>query len=433
MSSVWRNWTGDQRCAPAVIERAGSEAEVVQAVGRARAAGRTLRVAGTGHSFNDAVLTDGHILHLGAMNRVLDADPSTGLVEVEAGITLHELGARLADLGLALENLGDVDVQSLAGAISTATHGTGARFANISSQVAALELVAADGSVVRCGEDDEDLLRAARVSIGALGPITSVTLRAVPLYTLRRVDEPMPLGATLDRLDELVDSRERFELFTLPYTDVALTRTTEKTDRPPAPPGAVSAWIEESLMENKLLALVLQAGRLAPGLIPRINRTVARAFSGGELVDHSHHVYANRRDVRFTEMEYAVPRERGAEALRRVMDMIERRRLPVGFPIEMRFVAPDDAFLSPAEGRATCYIAVHMYRGLEFETYFRAVEAIMDEYGGRPHWGKRHYQSAATLSKRYPDWDRFAAVRARLDPDGLFANDYVKRVLGPTG
>jgi L-gulonolactone oxidase len=157
---------------------------------------------------------------------------------------------------------------------------------------------------------------------------------------------------------------------------------------------------------------------------------VARAFSGGELVDRSDRVYANRRDVRFTEMEYAVPREHGAEALRRVLGTIERRKLPVGFPIEMRFVAPDDAFLSPANARATCYIAVHMYRGLEFENYFRAVESIMDEFAGRPHWGKRHYQSAATLRDRYPEWDRFAAVRARLDPEGLFANDYVKRVLG---
>ena len=430
MTETWRNWAGEQRCAPALIDRPASEAQVVDAVGRAREAGHVLRVAGTGHSFTDAVLTDGHMLHLGAMNRVIDADPATGLVEVEAGITLHELGERLAELGLAMENLGDVDVQSLAGAISTATHGTGARFANVSSQVAAMQLVAADGSVVRCGEGDEDLLRAARVSIGALGPITSVTLRCVPLYTLRRIDEPRPLGATLDGLDEIVDSREWFELFVFPYTDIALTRTTEKTDRPPAPPGRARAWVEEVLVENKVLGLMLGAGKRAPGLIPRINRATARAFRGGELIDRSDRVYANRRDVRFTEMEYAIPREHGAEALTRVLEMIERRKLPVGFPIEMRFVAPDDAFISPAGGRDTCYIAVHMIRGTEFETYFRAVEAIMDEYGGRPHWGKRHYQSAATLRERYPEWDRFAVVRQRLDPDGLFANDYVKRVLG---
>ena len=352
MAHVWRNWAGDQRCAPAILERPTSEAQVVDAVGRAREAGHTLRVAGSGHSFTDAALTDGHMLDLGALNQVLDADPASGLVEVQAGIKLHDLGARLADLGLAMENLGDVDVQSLAGAISTATHGTGARFANVSSQVAALSLVAADGSVVRCGEDDEDLQRAARVSIGALGPITSVTLRCVPLYTLRRIDEPKPLGKTLDQLDELVDSRERFELFTFPYTDIALTRTTETTDRKPSPPGPARAWLEETLVENKLLALVLQAGRLAPGLIPGINRAVAKAFRGGELVDRSDRVYANRRDVRFTEMEYAIPREHGAEALRRVLDTIERRKLPVGSrsrcassPPTTRSSAP------PAEGR----------------------------------------------------------------------------------
>jgi L-gulonolactone oxidase len=134
--------------------------------------------------------------------------------------------------------------------------------------------------------------------------------------------------------------------------------------------------------------------------------------------------------VRFTEMEYAIPREHGAEAVRRVFDLVERRRLPILFPLEVRFSAADDAFLSPSAGRDSCYIAVHQYRGMEFETYFRGVEAIMREYGGRPHWGKRHYRSAAELSALYPDWDRFRAVRDRLDPGRVFANDYTERVLG---
>jgi L-gulono-1,4-lactone dehydrogenase len=155
-----------------------------------------------------------------------------------------------------------------------------------------------------------------------------------------------------------------------------------------------------------------------------------RAMSPAEHLDRSHRVYANRRSVRFTEMEYAIPRERTAEALLRVLDLIERRRLRVGFPIEVRVVAPDDALLSTAQGRATGYIAVHQYRGMEFESYFRGVETIMDEYGGRPHWGKRHYQSAATLRPRYPGWDRFLAVRDRLDPERKFGNDYLGRVLG---
>jgi FAD/FMN-containing dehydrogenase len=170
---------------------------------------------------------------------------------------------------------------------------------------------------------------------------------------------------------------------------------------------------------------------MRPALIPAANRLLVRLLARSERLDASHRVYPNERRVRFTEMEYAIPRAAAAGALERVLALIERRRLPVGFPIELRVVAPDDAFLSTANGRPTAYIAVHQYRGMEFEGYFRAVEEIMDGLGGRPHWGKRHYQSAHTLAPRYPEWERYAAVRRRLDPEGRFENAYVRRVLGP--
>ena len=393
-----------------------------------------MRAAGTGHSFTDIACTDGHLVRLERMNRVLDADPASGLVQVEAGITLHDLGAELAERGLAMENQGDIDRQTLAGALATATHGTGVRFANISSQVAALRLVTADGNVVEVSEEsDAETLRAARVGLGSLGIVSAVTLRCVPLFTVRRVDEPMPLQETLARLDEHADSNDHFELYVFPYCDVALTRSSERTDDPPVPVSAAKLWFQEALLENRVVDLVNRIGARFPSAIPRINRTISSLVGKSVRIDHGYRVYASRRDVRFTEMEYAIPREAAAVAVQRVLDTVERRRLPVGFPLELRFVAPDDAFLSTAHGRHTAYVAVHMYRGLEFESYFRAVEAIMDEYGGRPHWGKRHYQTAATLRPRYPDWDRFQAVRARLDPGGLFRNGYTDRVLGPVG
>jgi L-gulonolactone oxidase len=427
----WSNWAGDQHCAPARFEEPACEAEVADAIGRAAAAGMPVRVAGSGHSFTDAVCTDGHMLSLRRMGRVLDADRSSGLVEVEAGIRLRELGPALAARGLAMENLGDVDAQALAGAIATATHGTGSRLRNISAQVAGLRLVTADGSVVTCSPtDDPDLLRAARVSVGALGVVTAVTLRCVPLYTLRRVDERRPLGEVLDAVDELADSRERFELFTFPYSTVCLTRTTEKTGAPPAPPPRWRSFLEDTVLENAALGTACRLGRAFPSLVPRVNRTFDHLISGGVRVDLAHRIYANPRYVHFTEMEYAIPRAAGASAVRAVMDLVERRRLPIVFPLEMRFVAGDDAFLSPAHERDTCYIAVHQYRGMEFESFFRGVEAIMDAHGGRPHWGKRHYQSADTLRPRYPEWDRFAALRDRLDPGRRFQNDYTRRVLG---
>ncbi|HEX8067090.1 MAG TPA: D-arabinono-1,4-lactone oxidase [Thermoleophilaceae bacterium] len=432
-ATPWTNWAGDQRCAPEVVERPSSEDEVRAALRRASEAGRPVRVAGSGHSFTDAACTDGHMLRLDRMSRVLSADQQAGLAEVEGGITIHDLGPRLADRGLALENQGDVDPQTIAGAIATATHGTGATFRNISAQVSGLRLVTAAGEVVECSEDDGDpaLLRAARVGLGALGVVTAVRLRCPPLYTLRRSDEPRPLDETLDRLDELVDGSERFELFVFPYTRTALTRVTERTDDPPRPPSPREEWIQDVLIENRVLDLVMRLGRALPAAIPTLNSTLAGLFRPSVRVDRSYRIYANPREVRFTEMEYAIPRASGREALERVLATIERRRLPISFPIEFRFVAADDAFLSPATGRETAYIAVHTYRGMEFETYFRAVESIMRDYDGRPHWGKRHYRTAADLAPAYPDWDRFQEVRDRLDPDRLFRNDYVERVLGP--
>jgi L-gulono-1,4-lactone dehydrogenase len=385
-----------------------------------------VKVAGAGHSFTDIGCTDGLMLDLSRMKRLLSVEG--GEVTVEAGITIRELGPALAERGLALENQGDVDSQTIAGAISTATHGTGGRYANVSSQVTGLRLVTAAGEVVELREGDD--LLAGRVSLGALGAISAVTLRCVPAFTIHRFDKPLPLDDVLARLDEHVDSNHHFELFVLPYTRTALTLTSERTDREPRPAGRAQVLLRDVLLENTALEVACRIGRRLPALIPRLNRTLVRAMSPAEHLDLSHRVYANRRTVRFTEMEYAIPRERTAEALERVLALIERRRIRVGFPIEVRVVAPDDAFLSTAQGRATGYIAVHQYRGMEFESYFRGVETIMDEYEGRPHWGKRHYQSAATLRPRYPCFDRFLAVRDRLDPERKFENDHLRRVLG---
>jgi L-gulono-1,4-lactone dehydrogenase len=390
------------------------------------AGARRVKVAGAGHSFTDIACTDGLMLDLSRMNRMLRVEGDE--VTVEAGITIRELGRALAERGLALENQGDVDAQTIAGAISTATHGTGGRFANISSQVTAVRLVTATGDLVELREGDD--LLAARVSLGALGAISAVTLRCVPAFTIHRVDRPLPLDDVLARLDEHVDSNDHFELFVFPYTRTALTLTSQRTDHAPQPAGRAQVLLRDVLLENAALEAACRTGRRFPALIPRLSRTLVRAMSPTEHLDLSHRVYANRRTVRFTEMEYAIPRERTAEALERVLGLIERRRIKVGFPIEVRVVAPDDALLSAAQGRPTGYIAVHQYRGMEYESYFRAAETIMDEYEGRPHWGKRHYQSAATLRPRYPGFDRFAAVRDRLDPERKFENDYLRRVLG---
>jgi FAD-linked oxidoreductase len=419
---TWTNWARQQRCAPERIEKPRSEDELIRAVTEAR----RVKVVGSGHSFTDIACTDGVLVDLSLMRDVRSVEGNE--VTVEAGIALNGLGEELRVRGLAMENQGDVDPQTLAGAISTATHGTGARFGNLSSQVVGIRLVDGTGEVREIREGDE--LRAARVSLGALGAIAAVTLRCVPAFQIHRVDEPRPLDDVLPRLDELVDSHDHWEAFVMPYTRNALTLTSERTDQAPEPPGRAAAFMHDVVLENAVLGLFCRTGRAIPRLIPALNRGLAALMGRSEHLDASNRVYANTRLVRFTEMEYAIPRESAAEALERVLALIERRSLPIGFPIELRVVRPDDALLSTAYERQTAYIAVHQYVGMEYETYFRAVEAIMDEYGGRPHWGKRHYQSEATLRPRYPEWDRFAEIRERFDPERRFENDYLRRVLG---
>src|SRR3954463_10194818 len=435
---MWSNWAGDQRCEPAAVERPAGVGEVAGAVERAVAAGRGVRVAGSGHSFTAAVLTDGALLSLDRMGALLDADPSSGLVRVEAGIRLHALSRALAEHGLAMPNLGDIDEQSVAGAISTATHGTGAQLPNVSAQVRALRLVTARGTVVDVdgggdllaarGAGAEDL-PAARVAVGALGVVTEVTLQAVPAFTLRGVDAPVALAEVLDGLDERVDTPRHFEFFVFPHADSALTRTNDVVDEPAHPRPQWRAWVDDILLANRAFELACVIGRAFPRAIPSLNRLVTRLSGTSTRVDRSDRIFASPRLVRFTEMEYALPRAEAADAVRAIKATAER--YAVNFPIEIRFVAPDDALLSPAHQRETVYIAVHAFKGMAWEPYFRAVEAVADEHGGRPHWGKRHFQTAATLAPRYPEWERFAAVRARLDPDGVFSNAYTDRVLGP--
>jgi L-gulonolactone oxidase len=431
-AAEWRNWAGDQRCAPAAVRAPASTEELSAAIQEAARRGLAVRVAGAGHSFGDIALTDGMMLKLDRLAGVLDVDRSSGLARVQAGITIHELSRQIAAHGLALENLGDIDRQSIAGAISTATHGTGARLRNLSAQVSELTLVLADGSTLVCSaERDPEIFRAARVGLGTLGAIAEVTLRCVPAFTLHAVDAPAPLSDTLARFEELALANDHFEFFVFPHTDMALTRTNNRTGQAPRPRGRFSAYLNDVLLTNRAFELSCLAGRRFPSRIPQLNRLVTRLAGRSERVERSAEIFASPRLVRFTEMEYALPRERTVEAVGRVMELIEERGFAVPFPIEVRTVAPDDAFLSTAAGRESGFVAVHMYRGMAWEPYFRAVETIMEELGGRPHWGKRHFQTAATLRPRYPDWDRFRAVRARLDPEGRFANAWSERVLGP--
>ena len=433
--TVWTNWDGKQRCAPSHYERPGSEEELCELVAKHAAAGRAIRAVGAGHSFTDIACTDGVMIDLSILRRPLSLDEETGRARVSAGIRLHDLAKELDAHGRALENLGDIDTQALGGALATGTHGTGVRFGNLSSRVTGGRMVTAKGDVVELAADpDCDVLRAARVSLGALGILSEVELKTTPAFRLHKVATVLPLHDVLLSLEEQIIVNDHVELYALPWSKNALIMTSRRTDEPARPVSAVSAvkrWFTDELVYNQALGLFQRVGRRFPSLIPAIGRLTGAVASGFERLDESWRVFASSRKVRFTEMEYALPRSTIREVIERTLALIEHRNLQVNFPIEVRFTAPDDALLSTAYERDTAYIAVHQFAGMEYESYFRAVEAIASEHGGRPHWGKRHYLQAEQLRPRYPAWDRFAAVRNRFDPRGSFTNPYIARTLGP--
>jgi FAD-linked oxidoreductase len=431
---VWRNWAREQVCHPAAIVRPRTREGLVLAIVEAAEQDRRIKVAGSGHSFTGAALTDGTMLQIGALDRVLDFDPASGLVRVEAGAVLGELNRRLDELGVAFENLGDIDKQTLAGSVSTGTHGTGIRFQNVSAQLESLELVAADGTTHHLSAgSDPDAFRAARVGVGALGAIYAATIRTVPAYTINRTDRPRPLAETLDSLDETLDHLDHFEFYVFPHTDTALCRESTRTDEPPQPPNPALSYAREVMLENWASGAFAAISRNIPSLGPRLARGAASSFANASKIDKSFRVFASERRLKFTEMEYGIPREHAREAVERVLEVASRPEMRCVFPVEVRFARGDDALLSPSFGRDTCYIAVHQDRKLDWPTYFREVESILSGYGGRPHWGKRHELTHRELARRYPRWDEFHEVRGRLDPDGRFSNDYTDRVLGPVG
>jgi L-gulonolactone oxidase len=426
---LWSNWARNQQARPAAIHHPATEDELAAIVKQAGADGLPVKAVGAGHSFTDIAVTDGHLIVLDRYDQVLAVDTSRYQVTVQAGITLERLNLELDQRGLAMPNLGDIAYQSIAGATSTATHGTGSRLTGLAGQVVALRLVTTDGSVLSCSADEEaEVFHCARVGLGALGILSTVTLQVVPAFALHVLEEPLRVDAVLADLDAHVDGNDHFEFFWVPHTGWALTKSNNRTTEPLAPRPRWRAWRDDYVMENYAFGALCRLGRLRPQWIPRLARALP---SSGRVtyVDQSFRVYASPRKVRFYEMEYAIPREACGEALNRVRALVADGGLLLNFPVEVRFTAPDDIPLSTAHARESCYIAVHVFEKMAYRPYFEGVERIMDDYGGRPHWGKLHFQSAATLAPRYPEWDRFQAVRRRLDPDGRFANAYLRRVL----
>ena len=427
----WRNWSGLATARPARVQAPATPEQVAEAVRSASDDGLRVRMHGTGHSFTDVAVTDGVLLHPHRLTGVVAVDRRAMTVTALAGTTLCELNARLEALGLALHNMGDVDPQTLAGAVSTGTHGTGGVTASLSGQLEALQLVKGDGELRTVSRDDDaDLFHAARVGLGAVGIITALTFRVEPAFTLHALEQPMAWDELLDRHGSLVEEHHHVDAYWFPHTDRCLVKTNDRTLDEPQPLSRTRAYVDDELLSNTAFGVVDRLTTRWPRTVPAANVVSARGWGRREYSDVSHRVFVASRRVVFREMEYSLPREHGMAALREVRRLMEAERWKVAWPVEIRATPPDEAWLSSTYGRHSVYLAFHVGSRVDHRPYFTGVERILREHDGRPHWGKLHTRTAADLAPAYPRWADFAAVRDRADPGRVFTNDYLERVLG---
>jgi L-gulono-1,4-lactone dehydrogenase len=439
-SASWHNWAGNVTASPRRTTSPGSADEVAAEVRRAAGDGLTIRMAGSGHSFTPAAASDDVLLLPGKLTAIRSVDPTAGTVTVEAGCPLHVLNAELLARGLSLANMGDIQVQTVAGATQTGTHGTGRDIGGMAAQIAGLELVLADGSIVTCSAQAPSgglavpgaagLFDAARVGLGALGVVTAVTFSVVPAFLLEAREEPMSWSRVISELDELTSDNEHFEFYWFPHSEGCLTKRNNRSDGPEHPLPRWRYWLDDEFLSNTLFNATNQLGRRVPAVIPTVNSLAAKALGSRTYTDAAYRVFTSPRRVRFKEQEYAVPRAALSDVLAEVKSLIQRRDWRISFPIEVRVTPPDNLWLSTAYGRDSAYIAIHVFHPSPHEAYFTEVEAIMTAVGGRPHWGKMHTRDAEYLRREYPKFGDFTDLRDALDPERRFGNAYLTQVLG---
>jgi L-gulonolactone oxidase len=428
---TWQNWGRNQHATAATVIRPADTDELLSEIRDLSADGRRVKAVGNGHSFSDIAAADDVRLDLSGLDRLVAVDRAARRATVQGGMPLRALNRVLAEHGLALPNLGDIDAQTVAGALSTGTHGTGARFGCLSTFVAGLRLVTASGESIDCSETERpDVFAAARVGLGALGVVTEVTLRCAEAFVLLAQDRPEPLAEVLAGLDESIEGNDHFEFYWYPYTERVQSKRNNRVPAHDRPLPRWRGWLDDQFLSNTLFEAVCRLGRAVPRAVPAINAISARALTARAYTGRSDLVFCTPRRVRFVEMEYGLPRESLPEALAALRRIIDGLPFKVIFPVEVRFTAADDIWLSHGYGRDSAYVAIHQFVGAPYEPYFRAFERVCADLGGRPHWGKLHYREAETLRPAYPRFDDFLKIRDQLDPHRTFANPYTHRVLG---
>ncbi|MGC3020602.1 MULTISPECIES: D-arabinono-1,4-lactone oxidase [unclassified Brevibacterium] len=436
----FRNWSGHVHAHPHTYSSPASADELSGIVASAAAEGERLRVVGAGHSFTPVAAGNDVMVNLDALSGIVAVDESRRRVRFGAGTRLRDIPALLEPFGLALENQGDVNPQSLAGAISTSTHGTGLGFTGFAGTVTGLSLMGPDGRVRELSADAEpETFDLARVSLGVLGVITEIELRCVPAFDLIAEEKVAGFDELLDGLEERMRGADHFEFYWFPHTETVLTKTNTRVDPGAAGTGNLAEagvrnrWatlLDKEIVENGALRLAVELGAKVPGMVPSINRIAQSVVADRMYRAPGYDVFVTPRRVRFNEMEYALPFAAGTEAIREIRETIESKGWQISFPLEVRCAAADDVPLSTATGRESMYIAVHRFIKEDFAEYFRVVEQILCRHGGRPHWGKIHTRTTADLRGLYPRFDDFCELRARLDPQAMFGNRFTDSLFG---
>jgi FAD-linked oxidoreductase len=426
----WRNWSGLETARPEEVYAPRDVEDVVTAVRAARERGTTVKMAGTGHSFTGIAVPEHTLLLPGELTGIVQVDREAMTVTARAGTPLHVLNDELDRLGLSLHNLGDIAEQTVAGAVSTGTHGSGGRVASLAAQLAGFEVVTGTGEVLRASAtENADLFDVGRVGLGALGVLTSVTFHVEPQFVLRAHERPVTWDEGIGSLLNLAEEHDHVDAYWFPHTDRMQVKTNDRVEvAEPLP--RWRRFVDDDLLANRTFDLLNRVGRAVPRSVPAINQVSARALAERSYADVAHRVLTTPRRVVFKETEYAVPRAAGLEALREARRAIEESHWRISFPVEIRLVPADDIPLSTGSGRDSVYLAFHTYVGVEHGPYFREVERIMRAHDGRPHWGKVHTLTAAELAPAYPRFGEFLAMRDRIDPERVFANAYLRRVLG---
>ncbi|WP_180968171.1 D-arabinono-1,4-lactone oxidase [Cytobacillus massiliigabonensis] len=425
---TWKNWAQTFESQPEKIFYPSSINEVSTIVKEAAIEGKNIRVIGAGHSFTRLVESDEWLISLDALSGIESIDKDNGTVTVFGGTRLYHVGEELGKQGFSQENLGDINVQSIAGAISTGTHGTGLQFGNISTQAIKIWLVTAAGEILPISKtENAQYYNACLVSLGTLGIIVKVTLKIIesPVYEYK--SDQIEFSILKKNLTQLIESNRHFEFYLFPYSDLIQIKTMNISAQKPK--NLRLHHFKNLLLENYLFFILSEVCRLFPKTCRFISRLSSKSVGRTSIAAHSYQLFATPRMVKFREIEYCIPLEHLLPAIQEIRECIEEKKHKVHFPIECRMVKADDLWLSPSYKRDSAYIACHMYKGMPYEDYFHDMEQIMKKYDGRPHWGKMHNRSNNELYNLYPKFADFLSIKNELDPYELFLNGYLKDLL----